>query len=154
MQEAIAGLPMGVLNKVALRAAGADRLDLPDSCGMDQFVPAIDDPAMTVVAWAHGSDHVICFAGGSHAAEMERGDEAEACVRGQLAGVVRGAGGCGVPAGGGGDALGERPVVRAGPTPMRCRVTWVRGRRWGGHSPADGWCSQGRQRGRTVWRGR
>ncbi len=71
VQEAVDGLPMGVLNKVALRAAGADRLDLPESCGMDQFVPAIDAPAMSVVAWPHGADHVICFAGGSHAAAIE-----------------------------------------------------------------------------------
>ena len=83
VQGAIAGLPMGLLNKVALRAAGADRLDLPPSCGMDQFVPAVDAPAMSVVAWPHGAEHVICFAGGSHAAEMERGDAAEAWVRGQ-----------------------------------------------------------------------
>ncbi len=83
VQGAIAGLPMGVLNKVALRAAGTDRLDLPNWCGMDQFVPAVDTPAMSVVAWAHGSEHVTCFAGGSHAAEIERGDEAEAWVRGQ-----------------------------------------------------------------------
>ena len=83
LQEAIDGLPMGVLNKVALRAAGPDRLDLPASCGMDQFVPAIDAPAMSVVAWPHGADHVICFAGGSHAAAIERADEAQAWVREQ-----------------------------------------------------------------------
>ncbi len=83
VQEAIDGLPMGVLNKVALRAAGPDRLDLPASCGMGQFVPAIDTPAMSVVAWPHGADYVICFAGGSHAAAIERADEAEAWVRGQ-----------------------------------------------------------------------
>ena len=82
-QEAIEGLPMGVLNKIALRAAGSDRLDLPNSCGMDQFVAAIDVPAMSVVAWPHGAGYVTCFAGGSHAAEIERGDEAEAWVREQ-----------------------------------------------------------------------
>ena len=82
-QEAIDGLPMGVLNKIALRAAGADRLDLPASCGMDQSVPAIDAPAMSVVAWPHGADHVTCFAGGSHAAAIERGGDAEAWVRAQ-----------------------------------------------------------------------
>ena len=82
-QGAIDGLPMGTLNKVALRAAGADRLDLPPSCGMDQFVPAIDSPAMTAIAWPHGADHAVCFAGGSHAALLELGDEAEAWVRAQ-----------------------------------------------------------------------
>ena len=83
-QEAIDGLPMGVLNKVALRAAGADRLDVPDSCGVDQFVPAIDAPAMTMLAWPHGRDHVICFTGGSHAAEAERTGGLEAFARAQL----------------------------------------------------------------------
>ena len=84
VQEAVDGLPMGLLNKVALRAAGADRLDLPDSCGVDQFVSAIDAPAMTMVAWPHGRDHAICFLGGSHAACLERRGEAEAFVRDQL----------------------------------------------------------------------
>ncbi len=84
VQEAVDGLPMGVLNKIALRAAGADRLDLPDSCGMDQSVAAIDEPAMTMVAWPHGQDHVICFTGGSHAAELERRGGLEAFARGQL----------------------------------------------------------------------
>ena len=83
-QEAIHGLPMGVLNKIALRAAGADRLDLPESCGVDQFVPAIDAPAMSLVAWPHGQDHLICFVGGSHSAALERDGALEAFARGQL----------------------------------------------------------------------
>ena len=83
-QDAIDGLPMGVLNKIALRAAGLDRLDVPDSCGIDQFVPAIDAPAMTVVAWPHGQDHVICFTGGSHAAEAELAGGLEGFARDQL----------------------------------------------------------------------
>ncbi len=83
VQAAIAGLPMGVLNKVVLRAAGADRLGLPDSCGIDPFVAAIDDPAMTFIAWPHGADHVIGFVGGSMSAELER-EGAEAFARGQI----------------------------------------------------------------------
>ena len=84
VQEAIDNLPMGTLNKVALRAAGVDRLDLPDSCGMDQFVSAIDHPALTMVAWPHGHDHVICFTGGSHAAALERSGGLETFARDQL----------------------------------------------------------------------
>jgi monoamine oxidase len=84
VQEAIRGLPMGVLNKVALRAAGDDRLGVPNSCGVDQFVPAIDAPAMTMVAWPHGQDHVICFHGGSHSAEAEAVGELESFARAQL----------------------------------------------------------------------
>ena len=84
VQEAIDGLPMGVLNKIALRAAGPDRLDLPDACSVDQFVPEIDARALSLVAWPHGQDHVICFTGGSHAAALEREDGLEAFARGQL----------------------------------------------------------------------
>ena len=84
VQEAIDGLPMGTLNKIALRARGTDRLDLPESCGVDQAVPAIDAPALTMVAWPHGQDHVICFTGGSHAAALERQGGLEAFARGQL----------------------------------------------------------------------
>ncbi len=83
VQAAIAGLPMGVLNKVVLRASGADRLGLPDSCGIDPFVAAIDDPAMTFIAWPHGADHMIGFVGGSVAAALER-TGAEAFARAQL----------------------------------------------------------------------
>ncbi len=82
--DAIHSLPMGVLNKVALRAAGADRLDLPASCGLDQFVPAIDAPAMTTVAWPHGQDHVICFHGGRHSADLDHTGAAEAFTREQF----------------------------------------------------------------------
>lgn len=83
VQEAIAGLPMGLLNKVALRASGRDRLGLPGTCGVEQFVARIDDPAMTFIAWPHGYDHVIGFLGGSAAASLESGG-AEAFAREQL----------------------------------------------------------------------
>ena len=84
VQEAIDGLPMGVLNKIAFAAAGADRLDLPNSCGVDQFVPEIDAPAMSIVAWPHGQDHLICFTGGSHAGHLEQDAGLEALARRQL----------------------------------------------------------------------
>ncbi len=84
VQEAIDGLPMGLLNKVALRAAGPDRMGLPESCGIDQFVAAIDDPAMTFIAWPHGQDHVIGFMGGSAAAALDHRGAAEDFARSQL----------------------------------------------------------------------
>ena len=77
VQQALDQLPMGLLNKVAFRAAGADRLGLPPACGVDQFVPAIDDPAMTFICWPHGMDHVIGFMGGSAAAELDSEGGAE-----------------------------------------------------------------------------
>ncbi len=71
VQDAIGGLPMGRVFKVALRAAGPDRLGLPDSCRVDSFVARVGDPAMTFNAWPRGQDHVIGFLGGA-AAAVER----------------------------------------------------------------------------------
>jgi len=85
-QAAIDGLPMGLLTKVALAAAGADRLDLPDSCGIEQRVAAIDDPAMMFIAWPHGQGHMIGLVGGSAAWGLADGG-AEAFARDQLRGV-------------------------------------------------------------------
>ena len=83
VQEAIAGLPMGVLNKVALRAVGADRQGLADSCGIDQFAAGVTAPVMTFIAWPHGQDHVIGFMGGSAAAALEHDGAAEDHARSQ-----------------------------------------------------------------------
>lgn len=85
-RTAIDGLPMGLLTKVAFGAAGADRLDLPSSCGIEQRVAAIDDPAMMFIAWPHGHGHVIGFVGGSAAWKLADG-EAEAFARGRLRGL-------------------------------------------------------------------
>ena len=66
VQEAIHGLPMGLLSKVALRAAGADRLDLPDDC---LVLPRIDpgQPAASVNCWGWGGDRAVVFLGGQAA---------------------------------------------------------------------------------------
>jgi len=85
-QAAIDGLPMGLLTKVALGTAGADRLDLPNSCGIEQRVAAIDDPAMMFIAWPHGQGHIIGFVGGSAAWRLADGG-AEAFARDQLRGL-------------------------------------------------------------------
>ena len=102
-QGAIHGLPMGVLNKIALRASGADRLDLPESCGVDQFVPRdrrAGGSRISLVAWPHRQDHVICFVGGSHAAALERDGALEVFAPWAAAGVVRRTGGQRIAAGG------------------------------------------------------
>jgi monoamine oxidase len=83
VQGAIDALPMGLLNKIALRAAGPDRLDLPNSCRVESFVPRIGDPAMTFVAWPRGHDFVTGFQGGHLAWAMESGG-AEDFTRAQL----------------------------------------------------------------------
>jgi monoamine oxidase len=74
---------MGLLNKVALRAAGADRLGLPNSCRVESYVARIGDPGITFVAWPRGGDYVTGFQGGQLAWAMEA-EGAEAFTRNQL----------------------------------------------------------------------
>jgi monoamine oxidase len=81
--DAIGGLPMGLLNKIALRTSGADRLGLPNACRVESFVPRIGDPAMTFIAWARGQAFVTGFQGGQLAWDMEGGG-AESFARAQL----------------------------------------------------------------------
>lgn len=76
-RDAIAGLPMGLLSKVALRAAGPDRLDVPDSCSLNRQV-AHGERSMYFLAWPYGADHVIGFIGGSAAWDLARAGKASA----------------------------------------------------------------------------
>ena len=62
-EEAVHALPMGLLTKVALKASGADRLDLPPFCGIDRQLEA-GEPPMLFHAWPFGYDYVIGFVGG------------------------------------------------------------------------------------------
>jgi monoamine oxidase len=78
VQEAIAGLPMGLLTKVALRAKGTDRLGLPPFSGVDRLLAGPDDPAMVFHAWPFGRDHLIGFTGGRAAWELARAGAAAA----------------------------------------------------------------------------
>ena len=69
VQEAIHGLPMGLLSKVALRAAGADRLDLPDDClVMSRIEPG--QPAASLNCWGWGGDRAVAFVGGQAAWDL------------------------------------------------------------------------------------
>jgi len=63
VQSAIAGLPMGLLSKIAIRAAGPGRLELPANTGLVRQMGA-DDAAMAFIAWPRGADHVVGFLGG------------------------------------------------------------------------------------------
>ncbi len=68
-RAAIAGLPMGLLTKVALRAATPDRHGLaPGSSLHGQVTPG--EPAMFFLAWPGGADHMLGFAGGPDAWEL------------------------------------------------------------------------------------
>ncbi|MBP0446131.1 FAD-dependent oxidoreductase [Roseomonas sp. SSH11] len=73
---AVHDLPMGLLTKIGLPAAGEDRLDLPPFGGLERRLEE-GERAMTFVAWPFGRDHLQGFAGGSLAWDMAReGDEA------------------------------------------------------------------------------
>jgi monoamine oxidase len=73
--QAAHDLPMGLLSKVGLRAAGADRLDLPAFGGIERRLEE-GERAMTFVAWPFGRDHLQGFAGGALAWEMAREGDA------------------------------------------------------------------------------
>ena len=74
-QDAIAGLPMGLALKVALRANGPDRLDLPAHCSVDWQVAAPNDALMPFQCWPFGRDYVQGWVGGSTAWELARSGE-------------------------------------------------------------------------------
>lgn len=71
IQEALHGLPMGLLTKVALPARDGDRLGLPAPSSLQRQVPR-GEPAMFFHAWPSGRDHVIGFVGGPAAWELAR----------------------------------------------------------------------------------
>jgi monoamine oxidase len=71
---AVHDLPMGLLSKIGLRAAGEDRLDLSPFGGLERRVEE-GERAMTFVAWPFGRDHLEGFAGGALAWEASRAGE-------------------------------------------------------------------------------
>ena len=74
----IHALPMGLAMKVALRATGSDRLDLPLHCSIDRQVARSGDPTMGFQCWPHGRDYVQGWVGGSTAWGLAREGEAAA----------------------------------------------------------------------------
>jgi len=69
---AIAGLPQGLLSKVALRAAGAGRLGLGPFARLGRRVEGPGEGAMSWLLWPWGRDHVIGFLGGDAAWALAR----------------------------------------------------------------------------------
>jgi len=129
VQEAVHALPMGLLSKVALRARGADRLDLPAFCSVDRQISAAD-PAMVFHAWPFGYDYVIGFFGGRAAWDLAASGPAAAedFARRQLRGLFgaradRALGGA-VVTGWGGDErfLGAYCYARPGAAAARARL--------------------------------
>ena len=84
---AIAGLPQGLLTKVALRASGAGRLGLGAFARVGRRVEAAGEGAMSWLLWPWGRDHVIGFLGGDVAWALAREGPAatEAHARAELA---------------------------------------------------------------------
>jgi monoamine oxidase len=75
----IEALPMGLAMKVALRATGPDRLDLPLHCSVDRQVPASGGVLMPFQCWPFGRDYVQGWIGGTPAWDLARaGDGAAA----------------------------------------------------------------------------
>jgi len=88
VQAAIAGLPMGLLSKVALRAAGPDRFGLPSNTGLVGQA-GTGGSNMAFIAWPQGMDHIIGFVGGRAAwAVAADPAAAEALARAGLRGVL------------------------------------------------------------------
>ena len=86
LAQAIADLPMGLLSKVALRATGADRLDLAPFTGLDRQLSRRGSATMTFQAWPFGHDHIVGFVGGDAAWDLARAGDtaAEAFARENL----------------------------------------------------------------------
>jgi monoamine oxidase len=87
VRQAVAGLPLGLLTKVAFRAAGEDRLDLPPFAALWRRVDSPEEAAMSFHAWPFGRDHLVGFVGGRAAWELARAGPAaaEAFAREELA---------------------------------------------------------------------
>ena len=78
VSEAVPQLPMGLVMKVVLRAAGPDRLDLPGHCFVDRILTRAGDPLMPFQCWPFGRDYVQGWIGGSTAWALARQGEAAA----------------------------------------------------------------------------
>lgn len=87
VQDATRNLPLGLLTKFAFRAAGADRLDLPDFAGLRRRVANPGDRPMSWIAWPFGEPVIEGFVGGARASELSREGPAatEAAAREELA---------------------------------------------------------------------
>jgi monoamine oxidase len=78
VQSCIDALPMGLAMKVALRATGPDRLDLPLHCSVDRQVARSGEPTMIFQCWPHGRDYVQGWVGGATSWVLAREGEAAA----------------------------------------------------------------------------
>jgi monoamine oxidase len=76
-RNAITGLPMGLLTKVAVEGDWPDRLGIGPGTSIRQRVPARYAPAMSFHCWPNGHDYISGFVGGPNAWALARaGDDA------------------------------------------------------------------------------
>jgi monoamine oxidase len=78
IQQCVEALPMGLAMKVALRATGPDRLDLPLHCSVDRQVARRGDRLVPFQCWPYGRDYVQGWIGGAVAWDLARAGEAAA----------------------------------------------------------------------------
>jgi monoamine oxidase len=76
--SAIQALPMGLAIKVALRATGPDRLDLPLHCSVDHQVKYSGEPTMSFQCWPYKRDYVQGWVGGPVAWDLAHAGDAAA----------------------------------------------------------------------------
>jgi monoamine oxidase len=82
---ALDGLPMGLLSKIALPAAGHDRLGLPPGTGLFRRVPARGASGASVILWPYDAAIAVCFVGGRTAWDLAaRPDDAVDFILGEL----------------------------------------------------------------------
>lgn len=98
-RDAIAGLPMGLLTKVALHVPGTERFGLAPGTSLRRRLVRALEPAMSFHFWPGGAAHIAGFVGGPVAWELAQGGEGatKAFARQQLA-----------------DALGAEAVAAVG----------------------------------------
>jgi len=78
VRHCIDALPMGLAMKVALRANGPDRLDLPLHCSVERQVTRRDDRLVPFQCWPYGRDYVQGWIGGAPAWDLARAGDAAA----------------------------------------------------------------------------
>ncbi|WP_135465969.1 flavin monoamine oxidase family protein [Crenalkalicoccus roseus] len=87
LQDAVTGLPLGLLSKVVLRAAGEERLGLGPFARLGRQVEAPGDSPMSWLLWPFGRPYAVGFLGGARAWALSREGPAaaEAEARAELA---------------------------------------------------------------------
>lgn len=84
-RDAVAGLPMGLLSKVALPAAGPGRLGLMQDCSVLRQAERRGERLMVFEAWPGGAGHLVGYIGGQAAWSLAGDDRAaEAFARSEL----------------------------------------------------------------------